>query len=99
MVEPDDGESVDPREAHRVEVRSGIEQETMDRIVRKVGASDREGDLAGLSDEHTAAFERQRPARVGCDVLEHGWRDSNGYSASTTIAMPIPPPMQSDATP
>jgi hypothetical protein len=36
---------------------------------------------------------------VGCDVLEHGWRDSNGYSASTTIAMPIPPPMQSDATP
>jgi hypothetical protein len=98
MVEPDDGESADPRLTHRVEMSFGIEQETMDRIVRKVGASDRERDLACLPDEHAAAFERQRPARVGRDVFQHGRRDSNGYSASSAMAMPIPPPMHSDAT-
>jgi hypothetical protein len=33
------------------------------------------------------------------DGVEGGAGDSNRYKASTAIAMPMPPPMQSDATP
>jgi hypothetical protein len=33
------------------------------------------------------------------DLVEHCRHDTNGYSASTANAMPMPPPMHSDATP
>jgi hypothetical protein len=33
------------------------------------------------------------------DGLERRARDADGYDASTTMAMPMPPPMQSEATP
>ena len=53
-------------------------------------------------DQHAAALARQRLAGVGGDFVEHR-ADVNdprtGYNASTAIAMPIPPPMHSAATP
>jgi hypothetical protein len=33
------------------------------------------------------------------DVIERGSRDSNRYKASSAMAIPIPPPIQSDAMP
>ena len=71
----------------------------------RLGSSDRlrgaDGfdDLVGAADQDAAALGRQRVARVSGDLIEHGARESNGYNASTAIAMPIPPPMHNAATP
>ena len=47
--------------------------------------------------QHTATFVRCRIARVGEDGVKRPAR--HFHSDSTTIAIPIPPPMQSEATP
>ena len=53
------------------------------------------------ADEQSAALGRRRFARVGDDVVVRAATEHHGrnYSASTTIAMPMPPPMHSAATP
>ena len=76
-----------------------IDEEPARRIVRDVRTANGFEDLFCVSDEEAAALERQRRPGVRRDVLERGRRDSDGYKASTAMAMPIPPPMQSDATP
>lgn len=99
VVEADDGEAARAGVAPGVNVGPRIDQETPRRIGREVRRSDRLADLVGGADEYAAALTRQRRAGVFGDLVERGRRNPNGYNASTAIAIPIPPPMQSDATP
>ena len=62
-------------------------------IARSAAASIR----AGGADQKPAALGGQGLAGMRHDRVERGLRDF--YNASTTIAIPIPPPMHSDATP
>jgi len=50
------------------------------------------------SDENAAALARSILFCVGSDVVQHPLDDGD-HSASTAIAIPMPPPMQSEATP
>ena len=56
-------------------------------------------DLLIPSEQEAAALGGQRFVRVRCDGAENRPRDPDAYSASTIMAMPIPPPMQSEARP
>jgi hypothetical protein len=99
VIEAGDRQPADSGVAERVDVGSGIEKESPRRIVGDIGTPNGLENPARAPDEQAAAFQRRRCAGVRCDVLERGRRDSNRYKASTAIAMPIPPPMQSEATP
>jgi hypothetical protein len=79
-------------------VRRRLDHEPV-RIVRDVRRPYRLDDRRVHAEQQAAAFGRQRLAGVIDDGVERGAGDANRYKASTAIAMPIPPPMQSDATP
>jgi len=98
MIEAHDGQTAIARMAARVDVRGGLDHETI-RIVRRVRCAHRFDDRCADAEQQAAALGRQRVAGVVDDGLERRSGDANGYNASTTIAMPIPPPMHSDATP
>lgn len=98
VVETDDLEAATARRAPGVDVLLRIDDEPV-RIVREVAGADRLDDRLAAAEQDAAAFGRRRLARVREDVVERVPRDRDRYSASTAIAMPIPPPMHSAATP
>ena len=69
------------------------------RIVCNIAGANGLRHMSLATNQETAAFGRQRCARVRHDVIERGLRDSESYKASTAIAMPIPPPIHRDAMP
>ena len=83
----------------RIDVGVRIDEESTRRIVRDIWGANRLGDVPRAPDKQATALQRHRRAGVRGDVVERGRLDVNGYIASTAMAMPIPPPMQSDATP
>ena len=96
MIEPDNVESAGASLTPSANVIRRVDQEPR-RVVGQVGCSNRRDNLAGRSDEHPATFGGRRFTRVGDHFLAHGMRQN--HSVSTIIAMPMPPPMHSDANP
>src|SRR5262245_60653027 len=99
VVEPDHREPAAACLAPRVDVIFGIDEIAAGRIVRDVGGARDVDNLTGGADQNATAFRWQRFPRVRGDRVERAPPDADGYDASTTIAIPMPPPMQSDATP
>jgi hypothetical protein len=98
MVEAEHRESAIARIAPGGDVRGRVDPEAV-RVVCHVGHADRFGDRRVGAKQQPAAFGGKRRARVGDHCVERPARDANGYNASTAIAIPMPPPMQSAATP
>ena len=99
VIEAQHRQAVPPCAPNRVDVILRINEEAC-RILGDVASGDGLGDGDSGADEHAAAFARRFPAGVRGDRIEHAAGDAQlGQSASTAIAIPIPPPMQSDATP
>ena len=82
----------------RVDVTLGIELEPM-KVASNVGDSHSFGDLLPSSNQDAAAFGGQSVAGVQTDRIERRSCNSDGYNASTSIAIPMPPPMHNEATP
>src|SRR3954470_5659542 len=101
MIEADDVEPAPARIAQRREMIARIEQEPRRRLLRDVSTADRLVDAIGSAHQHAAALMRRRLARVREDSGDHGAPTlvNHAQRLSTAIAMPIPPPIQSDATP
>lgn len=98
MVKAEYGEPSFPRIAPRGEVRGRLDHEAI-RVVRDIRHPYSFGDRTGGAEQQPTAFRRKRGARVIDDRVERGAGDSDGYNASTAIAIPMPPPMHNDATP
>jgi len=96
VVHADDLASARARGVNGGKVIVWINQETCAAGI-KISSSVRLFDARRRTNQQAAAFVRQRLARVRDDRIDGGVGDF--YKASTAIAMPIPPPMQSDATP
>jgi hypothetical protein len=69
------------------------------RIVGEIVCGDCFDDVIRRADEEAAALARPLSERVTNDAIDHRRRDPYDQSASTTIAMPMPPPMHNDAIP
>ena len=98
MIEPDDVESAVSRLTSRIDVAFRREKKSIG-IVGNILDADRFDDFGVRAEQDAAALGRQCVTRVRGNLVQHGVLDADDYNASTTIAMPIPPPMQSDATP
>ena len=96
MVEADDVEAASPRFPPRVNVSLRIDQKSVG-VAREVAGSPGDGDDVAGSEQHAAALSRRRLACVGDDGVKRG--PSHDHNASTTLAMPMPPPMHNAATP
>ena len=96
VVHADDLASARARGVNCREVIVWVDQKTRGAGI-KISSSVRLFDARRRTNQQAAAFVRQRLARVRDDRIDGGVGDF--YKASTAIAMPIPPPMQSDATP
>jgi len=79
-------------------VRLRFDEEPV-RIVGRVRRPYGFGDRGGAAEQQAAALGGPCLARVPHDVIERCSDDPDRYSASTVIAIPIPPPTHSDATP
>lgn len=99
VVEPDDGQGARTSVASCVDVGLRVDLETVRRVVCDIRTANRREDPRGGPDQQAAALGGKRLAGVRRDVLEHGGSEANRYDASTAMAIPIPPPMHSDATP
>ena len=86
------------RLATRLDVRLRFDEEPV-RIVGRVRRPYGFGDRRGAAEQEAAALGGPRLAGVAHDVIERCSDDPDRYNASTVIAIPIPPPTQSDATP
>ena len=98
VVKADDLESPVSRVPPRVDVTFRREKKSI-RVVGNILDANRFDDVRVRAEQDTAALGRQSVARVRGHLIQHGSLDADDYNASTTMAMPIPPPMQSDATP
>ena len=98
MIEADDVEAACPRSAQRVDVSLRVEEELVG-VVRDVLDANGFDDRGVCADQDAAALDRKRVARVFGDGLQRRSGDPGVYDASTAIAMPMPPPMHSPATP
>jgi hypothetical protein len=96
VVHTDDLASARARGVNGGEVIVWINQEPCAAGI-KISSSVRLFDARRRTNQQAAALVWQRLARVRDDRVDGSKRDF--YKASTAIAMPIPPPMQSDATP
>src|ERR1043166_2210812 len=96
MVEADDVEAGRSRVAPCLNVILRIDQKPIG-VVREIARADGGRDDAGRSDEKTAALRGGGFARVRDDRLAD--RRRKNHSVSMTIAVPMPPPMQSAAIP
>ena len=96
MVEADDSYVSCSRVPPGVDVILRIDQESVEARREVAGPADLGHGVRG-SKQKAAALGRCALARVGDDGVEHGSTDD--HNASTTIAMPMPPPMHSEATP
>ena len=84
--------------ATRLDVRLRFDEEPV-RIVGRIRRSYDFGDRRGAAEQEPAALGGPRLARVLYDVIERCSDDPDRYNASTVMAIPIPPPTQSAATP
>src|SRR5689334_4969855 len=85
------------RIAHRPDVIAWIDEEP----ARALGKVQRAGileDRLTAADQHAATLARRFLTRVSLHIVQHPL-DEGDHSASTAMAMPIPPPMHSEATP
>src|SRR5438445_10226395 len=82
----------------RLDVRLRLDEKPV-RVVGNVSRADGFRDRRAVAEEQPAAFGGPLVPRVGDDLRDRGPGHPNRYNASTAIAMPIPPPIQSDATP
>ena len=99
MVKTHDAEAAAPGFSTGVEMILWIDDETASGLVSEIAGANGCLDVGRGAEQHATAFFRQDVAGVRRDRLEYGQSDGYGYKASTAIAMPIPPPMQSEATP
>ena len=99
MVEADHAEAPAPSLSKGVDVVSGIDDEAAGGIVGDVAGSNGFQNVGFVAQQHAAAFRGQRLTGMRRDRVDDSARGPDGYNASTAIAMPMPPPMQSDATP
>jgi len=99
MIEADDAESARAGVPPRVDVRYWIHEKVVDGVAGQVHARHRLHDFAPGADEQTTAFGRRRRAGVGGNRIQRGPGDPQRYNDSTIMAMPMPPPIQSDAAP
>ena len=99
VVEPENLPAPDSRRPPGAYVIAGIDFEPVGvdvHVRRSYGLRNR----VAITDEQAATLGRRRFSSVGDDVVVGAATEHHGsYSASTTMAMPIPPPMQSDAIP
>ena len=98
MVKADNIESAVSRVPPRVDVAFWREKKSI-RVVGNILDANRFDDVRIRAEQDTAALGRKRLACVRGHFVQHRSLDADDYNASTVIAMPIPPPMQSDATP
>src|ERR1700730_8475075 len=98
MVEADHGKAALARLPARGDVGLRLDEDPV-WIVRPVRRGHRFRDHRIVPEQEATAFGRLRVPRVADDQVERAAGDSNRYKASTAMAMPIPPPMQSDAIP
>jgi len=98
MVEADHVEAACARSAQRVDVSLRVQEELVV-VGRDVLDPNGFDDLRACAEQDAAALGRKRVACVFGDGFQRRSGDSGVYNASTAIAMPMPPPMHSAATP
>jgi hypothetical protein len=100
VIEANDLEAALPGRPPRIDVALRI-QVVPAGVIREITSPDGLDDLAGDAQQDAAALGGQGLTRVRGDLDDHGARESNGsrYNVSTAIAIPMPPPMHSAATP
>ena len=98
VVKAEDLEPAVSRVPSCVDVTFRREEKSI-RIVRNILDANRFDDFRTRAEQDAAALCRKRLACVCGHFVEHRSLDADDYNASTVIAMPIPPPIQSDATP
>ena len=104
MIEPDNRVTAAlPRPANGVKVSARIDEKVPRAIGGEVGARQRLEDVRVSPEQQAAALLGRGVARVGGDGIQDGAADADGrtprQSASTAMAMPMPPPMHNEATP
>ena len=97
MIEADDVELPVAGVANRADVIAWVDAEARGARfeIARPGAV---GNADGRTDQHAAALARRLVARMRPHLVQHALDDGD-HHASTATAMPMPPPMQSDATP
>ena len=98
VVKTDDIESSVSGVPSRVDVTFRREKKSI-WIVGNILDADGFDDFHVRAEQDAAALGWQCIARVRGNLVQHASSDADDYNASTIIAMPIPPPMQSEATP
>ena len=98
VVKPDDIKAALPRCTPCIDVVLGIQAVPVG-VLREIAGPDGFDDFAVSAQQHTAALGGQGLARVSSDLVDHEACEAKAYNASTAIAMPMPPPMHSAATP
>lgn len=98
VVEADHIETAESGSPPGVDVALGIELEPVE-VAGDVGDADGLENFLSFSYQHAAALSGQGGLGVKSDHVERRSCDSDGYDASTSIAMPMPPPIHSEATP
>jgi len=96
MIEPDDVESARACLPPGVEVILRIDQKSI-LVRREIAGPAGVRDHIGVSQKHAATLGRRRLTCMGHGGVEDGL--AHDHSASTTIAMPMPPPIHRAATP
>jgi hypothetical protein len=99
VVEPDDRQATSACGTSRIEMRLRIDQKIPCGIVGEIRRGQRIHNLVRRAEQQAAALLRRACPGVRVDAGERRPYNANGYRASTAIAMPMPPPMQSDAMP
>jgi hypothetical protein len=98
VVETEHGQAPRAGLTPRRDVRLRLDLESV-RVVRAIRRADRLGNRGLVAQQEPAALRRLRLARVRDDDVDRAAGDANRYKASTAMAMPMPPPMQREATP
>ena len=96
MIEPEDLLVTASRLAPGLDVVVRVEEKAR-RARFEISTADRLRNARADAKQHTATLARRRFARVGENLVTR--RARHLHSDSTTMAMPIPPPMHSAATP
>src|SRR5262245_2785395 len=96
MVKPDDIEAACARLASPIDVILRVDFKSR-RTRGDISCASRFDDRFSAPEQEAAAFRRRSLARVRDDLLDR--RAGNRHRDSIAIAIPIPPPMHSDATP
>jgi hypothetical protein len=98
VVKPHDIKAALPRRTPCIEVSLGIQAVPVG-VLRQIARADGFDDFAASAEQHATALGGQGLARVSGNLVDHEPREPEAYSASTAIAMPMPPPMHNAATP